>query len=178
MDGFAVQAASVSSVPVRLKVVGTLAAGVAPSVSVGPGEAVRIMTGAPIPPGADAIVPVEGTAASGDEVEVQAAARGGGHLRPAGEDIAARPGGFPPGGAGGAGGGVPPGGGGRRRGPGGGGPGRGSGGWAVRPGRGGGGVGGGEGGGGGGGGGGRAQSGPPNRHTLLALCRSSGFEAV
>ena len=89
MDGFAVQAASVAAVPARLKVVGTLAAGAAPSISVGAGEAVRIMTGAPVPPGADAIVPVEVTKVDGDTVEVLEAARLGDHVRPAGEDIAA-----------------------------------------------------------------------------------------
>jgi molybdenum cofactor synthesis domain-containing protein len=91
MDGFAVQAASVSQVPARLKVVGTLAAGVAPTVAVGPGEALRIMTGAPVPPGADAIVPVEVTrpAGAGEEVDILETARVGDHFRPAGEDITA-----------------------------------------------------------------------------------------
>ena len=58
MDGFAVQAADTASVPARLRVIGTLAAGAAPTIPVGKGEAIRIMTGAPVPPGADAIVPV------------------------------------------------------------------------------------------------------------------------
>ncbi len=69
MDGYAVQAASVRGAsedsPVTLKVVGSVAAGELPSVSVGPGAAVRIMTGAPIPPGADSVVPFEET----DELE-------------------------------------------------------------------------------------------------------------
>jgi len=57
MDGIAVRAADT---PGRLRVVGYLPAGVDPAgVSVGPGEAVRIMTGAPMPAGADAVVPVE-----------------------------------------------------------------------------------------------------------------------
>ena len=57
MDGIAVRAADT---PGRLRVVGHLPAGVDPSgMSVGPGEAIRIMTGAPMPAGADAVVPVE-----------------------------------------------------------------------------------------------------------------------
>ena len=58
MDGYAVQATDTSGAseehPVRLQVVGELAAGHAPTVAVGPGEAIRIMTGAPMPDGADA----------------------------------------------------------------------------------------------------------------------------
>src|SRR5690606_39849421 len=65
MDGFAVRAAdtvgATDDAPVRLSVVGTLAAGAAPDLTVGPGQAVRIMTGAPMPPGADAAVMVERT---------------------------------------------------------------------------------------------------------------------
>src|SRR5687767_11759832 len=53
MDGFAVRAADTSGAPVELTVIGTVAAGAAPTMTVGPGEAVRIMTGAPIPAGAD-----------------------------------------------------------------------------------------------------------------------------
>jgi molybdenum cofactor synthesis domain-containing protein len=88
MDGFAVQAADTANAPVRLQIVGTLAAGEAPSAKVGAGQAIRIMTGAPVPEGADAIVPVEVTEADGDEVEIKEAARPGAHVRPAGEDIA------------------------------------------------------------------------------------------
>ena len=54
MDGFAVRAGDTEAAPVELKVVGTIAAGAPPDVEVGPGQAVRIMTGAPIPAGADA----------------------------------------------------------------------------------------------------------------------------
>ena len=60
MDGYAVRAADVAGAtatePARLKVIGTLAAGAAPTAAVAPGEALRIMTGAPFPSGADAIV--------------------------------------------------------------------------------------------------------------------------
>jgi molybdenum cofactor synthesis domain-containing protein len=89
MDGYAVRAADTADAPVTLKVVGTIAAGAAPDVEVGAGEAVRIMTGAPIPPGADAIVMVELTRAGVGDVVIEKAATVGDHVRPAGEDIAA-----------------------------------------------------------------------------------------
>ncbi len=65
MDGYAVrfadtQAASEAQ-PVSLRVVGDLAAGAVPTAPLGPEEAVRIMTGAPVPPGSDAVVPFEDT---------------------------------------------------------------------------------------------------------------------
>jgi len=83
MDGYAVRAADT---PGRLRVVDDLPAGRAPSTPVGPGEAIRIMTGAPIPPGADSIVMVERTRPAGDDVEVEVA-RLGEHIRSAGGDI-------------------------------------------------------------------------------------------
>ena len=77
MDGYAVRAAdtvgATEAAPVRLRVVGDLPAGHAPTVAVGPGEAIRIMTGAPMPDGADAIVIVEltkRTDGAGDAVDV------------------------------------------------------------------------------------------------------------
>jgi molybdenum cofactor synthesis domain-containing protein len=70
-------------------VVAELAAGAAPWRTVEAGEAIRIMTGAPIPEGADAIVMVEHTRAEGDEVVVLEAARRGDHVRPAGGDLRA-----------------------------------------------------------------------------------------
>jgi molybdenum cofactor synthesis domain-containing protein len=88
MDGFAVRAADAVE-GARLKVVATLPAGRAPDRDVGVGEAIRIMTGAPIPDGADAIVMVEDTAVSDDIVVIGRAARVGDHVRPAGEDLAA-----------------------------------------------------------------------------------------
>jgi molybdopterin molybdotransferase len=87
MDGYAVRAADTASVPVRLRVVDELPAGKAPSHAVGPGEAIRIMTGAPMPDGADAVVMVEVTRAEGDDVVVLEPARRGDHVRPAGGDI-------------------------------------------------------------------------------------------
>jgi molybdenum cofactor synthesis domain-containing protein len=61
VDGYAVRAADAASAPFELAVVGEIAAGAAGDEPVGPGEAVRIMTGAPMPPGADAVVMVEDT---------------------------------------------------------------------------------------------------------------------
>jgi molybdenum cofactor synthesis domain-containing protein len=89
MDGYAVRAADTDGAPVRLRVVGELPAGRAPDTAVGPGEAIRIMTGAPVPPGADAIVMVELTETDGDEVLIQHAAKLGDHVRPAGGDVEA-----------------------------------------------------------------------------------------
>ncbi|HEV2768172.1 MAG TPA: gephyrin-like molybdotransferase Glp [Acidimicrobiales bacterium] len=92
MDGFAVRSADTVGAPVTLEVVGTLAAGQAPGVEVGPGQAVRIMTGAPVPAGADAVVMVERTVVSdeGRRVEVDGEVAGGTALRRAGDDL--RPG--------------------------------------------------------------------------------------
>ncbi|HEY8503666.1 MAG TPA: gephyrin-like molybdotransferase Glp [Gemmataceae bacterium] len=61
MDGFAVRCADCGGPPVTLRVVEEIAAGSSPTRALGPGEAARIMTGAPIPEGADAVVPVERT---------------------------------------------------------------------------------------------------------------------
>jgi molybdenum cofactor synthesis domain-containing protein len=89
MDGFAVRAADTAGAPVRLAVVATLAAGEVPSVEVGPGQAVRIMTGAPLPPGADAVVMVERTAPGDDgaSVEIQVAVAPGAACRRTGDDL-------------------------------------------------------------------------------------------
>ena len=82
VDGFGVRSADVSVVPVRLRVVGTLAAGAAPEISIGPGEAVRIMTGAVIPSGVDAVVMVEdSTMVDADHVELTKAVSPGGAIR-------------------------------------------------------------------------------------------------
>jgi molybdenum cofactor synthesis domain-containing protein len=92
MDGYAVRAADTAGAgetsPVRLAVVDELPAGRAPGVAVGPGQAIRIMTGAPVPPGADAIVMVEDTNRDGDGVLVARPARTGDHVRLAGGDVA------------------------------------------------------------------------------------------
>ena len=94
MDGFAVRAADTAgatdAAPVRLGVVGTIAAGTAGDLPVGPGQAARIMTGAPLPPGADAVVMVELTTTEDDVVLVRAEVAPGNHVRRAGDDL--RPG--------------------------------------------------------------------------------------
>ena len=94
MDGYAVRAVDTSGAapgsPIRLRVVGELPAGRAPDTEVGAGEAIRIMTGAPMPPGADAVVMVEHTAREGDDgVAIEAEARPGDHVRAAGGDLRA-----------------------------------------------------------------------------------------
>jgi molybdopterin molybdotransferase len=91
MDGFAVRAADTAGAPVGLMVVDTVSAGQAPTVPVGPGEAIRIMTGAPIPEGADAVVMVERTAMADDGVTVEILDRvePGTAVRPAADDLRA-----------------------------------------------------------------------------------------
>jgi molybdopterin molybdotransferase len=102
MDGYAVRAAdtegATAAAPAHLRVVGDLPAGHAPTVPVGPGEAIRIMTGAPIPDGADAIVMVERTERAGtDGVRISVPAGRGDHIRAAGGDVEAGDAVFTPG---------------------------------------------------------------------------------
>jgi len=91
MDGYAVQAADLAQAapahPVRLKVLGDLPAGAVSSHVVRSGEALRIMTGAPLPKGADTVVPVEDTTRGEAWVEVCKSLRAGLHIRHAGEDL-------------------------------------------------------------------------------------------
>jgi molybdopterin molybdotransferase len=102
MDGYAVRAADTAGAtpenPVSLRVAGELAAGQVFEGEVTPGAAVRIMTGAPLPPGADAVVPFEETGESGshtfgrfskavDSVLILKAARPGANVRRAAEDV-------------------------------------------------------------------------------------------
>ena len=102
MDGYAVQSASTEgaseSAPLRLRVVGELAAGYVYAGAVGAGEAVRIMTGAPMPDGADTIVPFEETDEFGlrapgqehttiEDVGILKAAAAGANIRRRGEDV-------------------------------------------------------------------------------------------
>jgi molybdopterin molybdotransferase len=91
MDGFAVRAADTAGAPVTLPVVATLAAGDPPGVTLGPGQAVRVMTGAVLPEGADAVVMVEHSAPidGGRSVEIHRAVTPGTAWRRAGDDIAA-----------------------------------------------------------------------------------------
>ena len=101
MDGYAVRAADTTGAtetqPRELRVVANLAAGYISDTEVGPGQAIRIMTGAPMPPGSDAVVPFEETdeplravgevPAKGDEVRVFKTARVSANIRFKGEDM-------------------------------------------------------------------------------------------
>jgi molybdopterin molybdotransferase len=88
MDGYAVVASDVMRVPVELAVIDDIAAGSLPSTPVSSGTASRIMTGAPIPPGADAIVPVEATEmVEGSRVRMLERTRAGDHIRPIGGSV-------------------------------------------------------------------------------------------
>ena len=89
MDGYALRTGDVGGTgATALTVVGTALAGTAFSGIVGPGQAVRIMTGAMLPQGADCIVPQEDTRADGDRVHVTGMLKAGQHIRRAGEDLA------------------------------------------------------------------------------------------
>ena len=93
MDGFAVRSADLAGAgaasPVALEVRGTIAAGDRPDGVVGPGTVIRIMTGAPIPAGADAVVKVEDTSTEGTTVRFRHAPQLGEFIRPVGEDLRA-----------------------------------------------------------------------------------------
>ncbi|MBT3659900.1 MAG: molybdopterin molybdotransferase MoeA [Rhodospirillaceae bacterium] len=87
MDGYAVRAADVGSVPVTLKQIGVSQAGQGFPGAVGPGECARIFTGAPLPDGADAIVIQEDTTAVNEQITVMESAQSGADVRPAGLDF-------------------------------------------------------------------------------------------
>jgi len=91
MDGFALRAADVVAGR-RLRVVAAVAAGAERATPIGPGEAVRIMTGAPLPPGADAVVPIEeatvaGEIAAGGTVTFARGAQAGQNVHPRATDL-------------------------------------------------------------------------------------------
>lgn len=93
MDGYAVVADDVATAtedaPVRLPVAEDIPAGRTDLLTLQPGTAHRIMTGAPLPAGATAVVPVEATDGATDTVTIRASARAGQHIRRAGEDVTA-----------------------------------------------------------------------------------------
>ena len=97
MDGFAALATDIAAAstenPVTLPVTDDIPAGRTDTQPLKPGTAQRIMTGAPLPPGATTVVPVESTDAdfstSSRQVQIRAATRDGQHIRRAGEDVAA-----------------------------------------------------------------------------------------
>ena len=92
MDGYAVRGDDVrgasKDAPVRLAVVDDIPAGGFPSRPIGPGEAAKIMTGAPTPEGADSVIRVEHTDAGDDVVEIREDGDVGGNIRRRGEDLA------------------------------------------------------------------------------------------
>ena len=91
MDGYAVMADDIAAAtpeqPVLLPVAEDIPAGRTDPLTLKPGTAHRIMTGAPLPTGATAVIPVEATNAATDTVEIRAAAKPGQHIRRAGEDV-------------------------------------------------------------------------------------------
>ena len=89
MDGYAVRAVDVATVPARLTVIGMAPAGRPFNGSIGPGQTVRIFTGAAVPDGADAVVIQEDTEAAGNTVTVREGAPAGRFIRPAGLDFRA-----------------------------------------------------------------------------------------
>lgn len=93
MDGFALRSADVLNAsedrPIPLRIVETIPAGYAPTRVLLPGTAARIMTGAMVPHGADAVVMVERTRVEGETVYVADRAERNQHIRPAGEDVRA-----------------------------------------------------------------------------------------
>ncbi|MBI3183542.1 MAG: molybdopterin molybdotransferase MoeA [Myxococcales bacterium] len=86
MDGYAVRSEDLTSAPRRLLVVETIYAGQLPRREVGPGQCARIMTGAPLPRGADAVVMQEKARPTGDEVEILEPASPRLNVRDRGED--------------------------------------------------------------------------------------------
>jgi molybdopterin molybdotransferase len=88
MDGYALRAEDVAALPATLRLIGESAAGSGYAGEVGPGEAVRIFTGAPVPKGADTIVIQENTDAAPGVVIIKEAAPHR-HIRPRGQDFAA-----------------------------------------------------------------------------------------
>ena len=91
MDGYAVLAADVAGateeLPVTLRVVDDVPAGYRATERVTPGTAIRVMTGAPLPDGADAIIPVEGTDGGTQTVTITRSSPPGVFIRRAGEDV-------------------------------------------------------------------------------------------
>ncbi len=89
MDGYALRAEDARAAPVRLRVVGELRAGEWPRRALEAGEALRVMTGAPVPQGATAVQQVEKTRLAGDEVEILAPVEPGANLARRGSEVVA-----------------------------------------------------------------------------------------
>ncbi len=89
MDGYAIQAVDVTDPPVQLRVLEDVPAGSVPTRSIEAGSAIKIMTGAPLPTGSDAVVRVEDTEPDDDSVTIRVGVAVGTAVRRAGGDIAA-----------------------------------------------------------------------------------------
>ncbi|BCM89458.1 molybdopterin molybdenumtransferase [Abditibacteriota bacterium] len=87
MDGYAVRASDLQSVPQTLRILETIGAGEIATHAVEDGTCIKIMTGAPVPAGADCVVMREETREHNREVEFLETARGGQHIRPKGDDV-------------------------------------------------------------------------------------------
>lgn len=89
MDGYAVRCADVATTPVELRVAGEIAAGSEAARGLAPQEAIAIMTGAPLPDGADGVVPVEDTERVGDRVRIHRGTSPGRFIAKTGSDVRA-----------------------------------------------------------------------------------------
>ena len=88
MDGYAVHTRDLDSVPTVLEVTGIIPAGSVPEAAIEPGKCIQIMTGAPCPPGANAVVPVEWTTAAGaSKVQINRRPIENQNIRLAGKDV-------------------------------------------------------------------------------------------
>lgn len=88
MDGYAVRHADIAALPARLRIAGVSAAGKGYRKTLGPGQAIRILTGAPVPAGADTVVIQENTAREGDDLSVLHPTALGKNIRRAALDFA------------------------------------------------------------------------------------------
>jgi molybdopterin molybdotransferase len=89
LDGYAVRSADTTTAPLQLKVIETIFAGSGCTKNLGPGEAAAIMTGAPLPIGADAVVPIEQTSRTADRVTLSKSAKAGHGIARRGSDVPA-----------------------------------------------------------------------------------------
>ncbi len=90
MDGYALRAEDARTAPVVLRIVGEVRAGQVPERSVGAGEAIQIMTGAPVPPGASAVQAIEKTRLlEGGRVSIESAVEPRQHVAPTGSEVRA-----------------------------------------------------------------------------------------
>lgn len=89
MDGYAVRSSDVATAPVKLRVIGEIAAGASFAGKLNAGEAVKIFTGAPVPEGADAVQKIEVTKTTDHTVEIQEEVKPGQFITPHASEVAA-----------------------------------------------------------------------------------------